>query len=507
MAKQYLTVNGQLVMNNGKLIQVPDPDGINDLLDEQDGYATQLKQLSDDVSNLALNGLVDGTPRGSFQTLELLQTAYPDGTPGIYVITKTGEWCYYNEGWKIGGNYIEPDSGGGASITANIKITRNKGDMLGSSTEHNKLCIVSNTGDVSFKVVDKIEEAEGISKLDLEFSDVPGFGAKACTYNNEITYIFTRLSNSIYRFNTTNNSLELIRDTNFANYANIKGAFLHNEKIYICVKDTLYIFNCSSETIEETTYTIPYVTNDCVMYDNEIYILGYYDKSSTSSKTTIYKYNVVTNTLTQLSVSLPTALSNAACSIVDTNIYIIGGTPNRLPCSNYIYKFDIINNTITYVCTLPNNMTHIASIAVNSTIYLFGGDDGYGNTTYYNYILKFNTNDNSIVNCNSSLPLSISELFLSYSNGSIYVYGGREINTDHKTIYKFNPDMILQANNVLIYNANSKYSFDLITDQVTIPIKKVYIGDSNNIAQLADAYLYDETHANWVNVNTGEVLS
>ena len=47
-------------------------------------------------------------------------------------------------------------SGGGASITANIKITNNKSDILGT-TEHNKLCILSDTGDLTFKVVDKIE--------------------------------------------------------------------------------------------------------------------------------------------------------------------------------------------------------------------------------------------------------------------------------------------------------------------------------------------------------------
>ena len=75
------------------------------------------------------------------------------------------------------------------------------------------------------------------------------------------------------------------------------------------------------------------------------------------------------------------------------------------------------------------------------------------------------------------------------------------------TIYKFSVSFELTTNNVLIYNANSNYSFDLITDQVTIPISKIYIGDSNNKSQLANAYLYDETQTGWVNVNTGEVLT
>ena len=79
--------------------------------------------------------------------------------------------------------------------------------------------------------------------------------------------------------------------------------------------------------------------------------------------------------------------------------------------------------------------------------------------------------------------------------------------TYFNTIYKLSVSFELINNNVLIYNANSNYSFDLITDQVTIPINKVYIGDSTNTAQLANTYLYDESQTAWVNVNTGEVLS
>ena len=89
---------------------------------------------------------------------------------------------------------------------------------------------------------------------------------------------------------------------------------------------------------------------------------------------------------------------------------------------------------------------------------------------------------------------------------NIYLFGGYS-SSYVNTIYNFSVSFELSTNNVLIYNANSKYSFDLITDQVTIPISKIYIGDSNNTAQLANAYLYDEVQAAWVNVNTGQVLT
>ena len=60
---------------------------------------------------------------------------------------------------------FEGGGGAGASITENIKITGNKDDIL-VTTEHNKLCILNDTSDLSFKVVDKIEGSiEEISAL------------------------------------------------------------------------------------------------------------------------------------------------------------------------------------------------------------------------------------------------------------------------------------------------------------------------------------------------------
>lgn len=67
-----------------------------------------------------------------------------------------------------------PQSGGsgGADITSNIKITGNKDDILGT-TEHNKLCILSNTSSLAIRVVDKIGKIEEISTLLLlSFSSV-----------------------------------------------------------------------------------------------------------------------------------------------------------------------------------------------------------------------------------------------------------------------------------------------------------------------------------------------
>ena len=49
--------------------------------------------------------IVSGTPKGTFATLAELQTAYPSGTEGVFLVFENGHWYYYASGWKDGGIY------------------------------------------------------------------------------------------------------------------------------------------------------------------------------------------------------------------------------------------------------------------------------------------------------------------------------------------------------------------------------------------------------------------
>ena len=125
-----------------------------------------------------------------------------------------------------------------------------------------------------------------------------------------------------------------------------------------------------------------------------------------------------------------------------------------------------------------------------------------------NTIFKFDCTKETISTLDITLPQTLYGSGCSIYGGDIYLFGGfgKSANVLN-SIYKFSVSFELTVNNVLLYCANSKYNFNLITDQVTIPIKHIYIGDTNNKAQLTEAYLYDETKSAWVNVNTGEVLT
>lgn len=49
---------------------------------------------------------VSGSPKGTYATLSALQTAFPNGAVGIYVVTADGKWYYWNgSAWTVGGTY------------------------------------------------------------------------------------------------------------------------------------------------------------------------------------------------------------------------------------------------------------------------------------------------------------------------------------------------------------------------------------------------------------------
>ena len=132
MAKEYLTVNGKLVTVDGKLVQVPDPEKTNDLVDEQALYATQFSKVINEIENLLVNGVIDGSPKGVYNNLTALQTAYPNGASGVYLTSNNGHWYYYNEGWKDGGVYCagisDSDDEIGDLVIGSLNLQYTSGD-------------------------------------------------------------------------------------------------------------------------------------------------------------------------------------------------------------------------------------------------------------------------------------------------------------------------------------------------------------------------------------------
>jgi len=79
--------------------------------------------LADNMSKIAVNttaiaNIGSSSPKGVYATLSALQTAFPTGTAGIYIVTADGNWYYWNgSAWTAGGTY---QSTGIGSKTVNI---------------------------------------------------------------------------------------------------------------------------------------------------------------------------------------------------------------------------------------------------------------------------------------------------------------------------------------------------------------------------------------------------
>lgn len=57
-----------------------------------------------------LSSVASGSPKGVYATLSDLESAYPTGTDGIYVVSANGHWYYWNgTQWADGGEYLSND--------------------------------------------------------------------------------------------------------------------------------------------------------------------------------------------------------------------------------------------------------------------------------------------------------------------------------------------------------------------------------------------------------------
>lgn len=391
-------------------------------------------------------------------------------------------------------------SGGGASITANIKIMGNKDDILGT-TEHNKLCILSNTGDLSFKVVDKIEGGVGNFIANSQLPDKI-YNPVCGVYKNSIYFSGVYKLNAyvsyhdIYKYDINTNAITKIKNSDLkygcgtivGNKMYIFGGTKDDNKTMIIDLDTLEYTN---DRIGGVFY---YEGQCCASIGTDIYVFGgRYQNSGYYYCNKINKIDTLTNTCSVLSTTTSEYIYGACCASIGNCIYIFGSAETNY--GKYIYKFNSLDGSITRLSvSLPIDVKYYPCVTYGKLIYIFAGKN----------IIIFDSENETCeyLTSVSSVSFEYSEACIFGNN--VYLLGGYYQNYN----YTYNITFDLPANNVDIFIDNSsKFNFDLITDQVTIPIKNVYIGDSNNTAKLANAYLYDETQTAWVNVNTGEVLS
>ena len=105
------------------------------------------------------------------------------------------------------------------------------------------------------------------------------------------------------------------------------------------------------------------------------------------------------------------------------------------------------------------------------------------------------------------LPMAAAYIAAAAVGTKIYLFGGSSSSGRVNKIQEFIVTFVLTMDNILGQQDYNRNIFTIVQSptKVTIGLKNVYKGNSSNIAEFVDAYLYDGT--NWVNVNTGETAA
>lgn len=257
---------------------------------------------------------------------------------------------------------------------------------------------------------------------------------------------------------------------------------------------TICAFDTTNNTIFTLSATLPKGVwgSTCGAVGKKIYIFGGQGRENWSDVwyNTICVFDTETETLTTLSATLPVEKAFATCGVVGEKIYIFGGA-NSNGRTNTIYVFDTTTNTIsTLAATLPT-ATNTTCGVVGTKCYLFGGSyaDGKLNT-----INVFDAETETLSTLIETLPQAVSGTCCGVVGLDCYIFGGGTT-TEIDTINKFNVTFSLDEGDVYLQSDVFKNKFTLVTapTEVETGVSAVYVGNAQNEAENAEAYLHDGT--------------
>lgn len=354
----------------------------------------------------------------------------------------------------------------------------------------------------------------------VECSPVLNYGSEYLTYNSEPP----------------------VRTTNSA----ILGYFGEDLLIYYGGRNQpMYSFNSKSKEYTKLNVNTPlWVNGGGAAYGRNLYTFGGYTGSDGYTNR-ITKFNVDTNELTTLSgVVLPWSAEDVGTAVIGDKIYLIGGISNYT--NPWIAVFDPLLETIVKLSVQfdynKNPYGAFAIASVGKIVYLFGGRTLDSQNS--NMIQKFDTATNTLSILKVSVPSAIGANYpaVAFPFGkNIYVFGSYDqtvyrFDTESETITKLSyklPKPISGAGAAVVgstgfiigaYEAavsslefvvetpltsnhlflQEDYGYDdlwtaLKSKDTDLKVKVInaYLGDSNNIAQLTNAYLYDTSSNQW----------
>ena len=193
--------------------------------------------------------------------------------------------------------------------------------------------------------------------------------------------------------------------------------------------------------------------------------------------------------------ALPTNLYAMGCTAVGTKIYLFGGSYDKRGVSNAIRVFNTETKELTTLdVTLPTNLYAMGCAAVGTKIYLFGG------FPLNNTIQVFDLLTKTFITLDAILPTTNSNMGCTAVGTDVYLFGGgRYGDTLYSTIQKLSVTHELAQGDIEVQSTWGNNKFNLINtenNKVEIGVENVFIGNTNNEAELCEAYLHNGTE--WV---------
>lgn len=296
--------------------------------------------------------------------------------------------------------------------------------------------------------------------------------------------------------------------------------------------------------------------NTSISVGDKIYSFG----GRTSNGTTYNKvdvYDTTTNTFSNPAQYPNNLCIGASCAYKDGKIYIAGGYSGSLSIVSQIQVFNVSTNKFeTAIGFRGMYAVHCSSIFVGDNLYVIGGNTSSDNTN--SHVLKININDGSLEHILQLSRNVYAPVVACFDNRHIYVLGGPSTgsvtNPSYKidtvtntyeqlsgnfSAYSFGAAYGIVGNKVYVlgggpsfslaptvravrsFTAQSDltnnhlflqedYGYDFLWSAIKskdadlkVKVINAYLGDSNNIAQPTNAYLYDTATNKWKTL-TGE---
>lgn len=306
----------------------------------------------------------------------------------------------------------------------------------------------------------------------------------------------------------------------------------HDDKVYFAANALTFVGNLTATNYSVFEYDISTATTSLVcalpfdsnLYINEtsaiaqmaiqyvdgkLYLFGgkHYSYANTTNKIKIV--DLATKTATTSSVTLTNSASAFSTVVVGSKIFVFGG--NTSSVFNNIDVYDTLTDTISKsVATYPMpsignyRISGVALFSYGKYIYCFGGAGSASlNLLYRNFInevYKFDTETYEFTKLDLTLYAASCYIFPVKITGkkiylaSVYQYGG---------VFRqnFTIDTELNENNLFV---QGDFGYDGLwkvinskTTSIKVKVIDAYLGDSNNIAQPVNAYLYDISTSQW----------